>query len=120
MVKLSNVLHGRLTHVNYNIMHKVVNLKLLPKFHIDSNHKCETCVKSKLTRSNFHSIERSTELLELIHSDICDLKFIQTRGGKKYFITFINDCIRYCYVYLLRKKDNALKMFIHYKNEVEN
>ncbi|KAL6319114.1 hypothetical protein AAG906_011192 [Vitis piasezkii] len=40
--------------------------------------------------------------------------------GKRYFITFIDDCTRYCYVYLLRSKDEALDVFKHYKNEVEN
>ncbi|KAL0340193.1 UNVERIFIED_CONTAM: Retrovirus-related Pol polyprotein from transposon TNT 1-94 [Sesamum radiatum] len=68
----------------------------------------------------FYSVERKTSPLELIHSDICDLKFVQTRGGKKYFITFIDDCTRYCYVYLLRSKDEALEAFKLYKNEVEN
>ena len=42
------------------------------------------------------------------------------RGGKKYFLTLIDDCKRYCYVYLLRSKDEALEMFQHFKNEVEN
>uniref|UniRef100_A0A2N9FGP9 Integrase catalytic domain-containing protein n=1 Tax=Fagus sylvatica TaxID=28930 RepID=A0A2N9FGP9_FAGSY len=41
-------------------------------------------------------------------------------GGRKYFVTFIDDCTRYCYVYLLRSKDEALESFIHYKKEVEN
>ena len=35
-------------------------------------------------------------------------------------MTFIDDCTRYCYVYLLRSKDKALKKFMHYKNVVEN
>ena len=39
---------------------------------------------------------------------------------KKYFITFIDDCTRYCYVYLLNSKDEAIKAFKQYKNEVEN
>ena len=43
-----------------------------------------------------------------------------TRGGKKYFITFIDDCTRYCYVYLLNSKDEAINMFTTYKAEVEN
>nr|CAN82978.1 hypothetical protein VITISV_023328 [Vitis vinifera] len=73
-----------------------------------------------LESSNIWHVERSTEPLDLIHSDICDLKFVQTRGGKKYFITFIDDCTRYCYVYLLKSKDEAIEMFKHYKNEVEN
>ena len=45
---------------------------------------------------------------------------MQTREGKKYFITFIYDCTRYSYVYFLRNKNEALEVFKHYKNEVEN
>ena len=39
---------------------------------------------------------------------------------RKYFITFIDDSTIYSYVYLLRSKDEALGVFKHYKNEVEN
>ena len=120
MLESSNVWHGRLGHVNYDTLRRLLNMECLPNFKIDPNHKCEICVESKLIRTSFQSIERSSEPLELIHSDICDLKFIQTRGGKKYFLTLIDDCIRYCYVYLLRSKDEALEMFQHFKNEVEN
>ena len=35
-------------------------------------------------------------------------------------MTFIDDCTRYCYVYLLRYKDETLEKIMHYKNEVEN
>ena len=120
LLESSNMWHARLGHVNYDAIRRLVNLNDLPKMSIDPNHKCETCVESKLARTSFKSIERSTEPLELIHSDVCDLKFVQTRGGKKYFITFIDDCTRYCYVYLIRSKDEAIDMFKHYKNEVEN
>ena len=119
MLESSNVWHGRLGHVNYDTLRRLINMECLPKFKLDRNHKCEICVESKLIRTSFQSIERSNEPLELIHSNICDLKFIQTRGGKKYFLTLI-DCTRYCYVYLLRSKDVALEMFQHFKNEVEN
>ena len=120
MLESSNVWHGRLGHVNYDTLRRLINMECLPKFQIDPNHKCEICVESKLTRTSFQSIERSSEPLELIHSDIYDLKFIQTRGGKKYFLTLIDDCTRYCYVYLLRSKDEASEMFQYFKNEVEN
>ena len=52
--------------------------------------------------------------------DVYDLKFVQTRGSNKYFITFIDDSTKYYYVYLLKSKDEALEKFILYKNEVEN
>ena len=43
-----------------------------------------------------------------------------SRGGKRYYITFIDDCFRYTKVYLLRNKDGAFNMFVSYKSEVEN
>ena len=79
MLESSNIWHGRLGHVNFDTLRKLMNSELLPKFNIDANHKCETCVESKLTRASFQNIERSTEPLELIHSDTCDLKYVQTR-----------------------------------------
>ena len=65
-------------------------------------------------------ISRNNEPLDLIHSDVCDLKFTSTRGGNKYFITFIDDSTKYCYVFLLKSKDEAIEKFILYKTEVEN
>ena len=52
----------------------------------------------------------SNNLLELVHSDICDFHSKLTRGGKRYFIIFIDDLSKYTYVYLLRTKDEALEI----------
>ena len=53
-----------------------------------------------MARASFISVERRTEPLDLIHSDVYDLKSVQTRDDKKYFITFINNSTRYYDVYL--------------------
>ena len=42
------------------------------------------------------------------------------RGGKRFYITFIDDYSRYTRVYILRNKDEARNAFIKYKNEVKN
>ncbi|KAJ9559825.1 hypothetical protein OSB04_004985 [Centaurea solstitialis] len=81
---------------------------------------CQTCVEAKLTRTSFRSIERSTNPLDMIDTDVCDMKSNPSRGGNKFFITFIDDCTKYCYVYLLKSKDEAIEKFVLYKNEVEN
>ena len=62
---------------------------------------------------------RLSEPLDLIHTDIYDMKSIPSRGGNKYFITFIDDCSWYCYVYLLSSKDEAVNAFKTYKAEVK-
>jgi transposase InsO family protein len=58
--------------------------------------------------------------LELVHSDLCEMNGILTKGGKRYFLTFIDDSTRFCYVYLLKTKDEAFNYFKTYKSEVEN
>jgi transposase InsO family protein len=42
------------------------------------------------------------------------------QGGKRYFLTFIYDSTRFCYVYLLKTKDEAFNYFKTYKAKVEN
>jgi transposase InsO family protein len=77
-------------------------------------------MQTKITRKPFPKIDRSSNLLQLVHSDVCDMYSNPTRGGKKYFITFINDFSKYCCVYLMFSKDEVLKNFKVYKTEVEN
>ena len=58
--------------------------------------------------------------LELIHSDLCEMNSVLTKGGKRDFMTLIDDATRFCYVYLLKNKDEMLDYFKLYKAEVEN
>jgi transposase InsO family protein len=45
---------------------------------------------------------------------------VLTKGGKRYFMTLIDDATKYCYVFLLKTKDEAFECFKTYKAEVEN
>ena len=83
--------------------------------------KCHSCVQSKQPRKP-HKVAEEKYLtpLELIHSDICEMNGVLMRGGKRYFMTLIDDASRFCYVYLLKTKDEALNYFKIYKTEVEN
>ncbi|KAK8652200.1 hypothetical protein V6N13_061222 [Hibiscus sabdariffa] len=64
--------------------------------------------------------ERASDLLGLIHSDVCGPMNTQARGGFQYFITFTDDFSRYGYIYLMRHKSEALEKFKDFKNEVQN
>jgi transposase InsO family protein len=45
---------------------------------------------------------------------------VLTKGGKRYFMTLIDDATKYCYVFLLKNKDKVLECFKTYKAQVEN
>nr|GEU87005.1 zinc finger, CCHC-type [Tanacetum cinerariifolium] len=81
--------------------------------------RCKTCMLTKITKKPFQNVKRKTGVLELIHSDLCDLHATPSLRNKKYFMTFINDASRFCYVYLLHTKDEALDKFKVFKTEVE-
>nr|ABA97586.1 retrotransposon protein, putative, Ty1-copia subclass [Oryza sativa Japonica Group] len=96
-------------------------MSLIPKFTLVKGSKCHTCVQSKQPRKPHKaSVARNLAPLELVHSDLCEMNGVLTKGGKKYFMTLIDDCTRFCYVYLLKTKDEALHYFKIYKAEVEN
>ena len=76
------------------------------------------CIKGKQTYKSKKGAKRSTNQLEIIHTDICypDMD----ANSSKYFINFIDDYSRYMYLYLLHSKDEALDAFKVFKAEVEN
>jgi transposase InsO family protein len=78
-------------------------------------------VQAKLPRKPFKSVEdKSLAPLDLIHSDLCEINGILMRAAKKYFIILIDDATRYCQLYLVKTKGEALNCFKIYKAEVEN
>ncbi|GJW67336.1 zinc finger, CCHC-type containing protein [Tanacetum coccineum] len=74
-------------------------------------------------RSILHMGNESTTLVHgrgcVDLSDLCNLHATPLLGNKKYFVTFIVDASRFCYVYLLHSKDEALDKFKVFKTEVE-
>ena len=74
IVDSCNIWHGRLGHVNFSYMKKTVELSLIPKLSLENHGKCEFCVESKATKKSCKSIERESDLLSLIHSDLGNLK----------------------------------------------
>nr|GEU38223.1 zinc finger, CCHC-type [Tanacetum cinerariifolium] len=110
--------HARLGHVHFKRMQDMSEDRLIPAFDMDTE-KCKTCMLNKITKKPFQNVKRKTKVLELIHSDLCDLHATPSLGNKKYFVTFIDDASRFCYVYLLHSKDEALDKFKVFKTEVE-
>ncbi|GJX67499.1 zinc finger, CCHC-type containing protein [Tanacetum coccineum] len=107
--------HARLGHVHFKRMQDMSKDGLILEFDMDTE-KCQTCMLNKITKKPFQNVKRETEVLELIHSD---LHVTPSLGNKKYFVTFIDDASRFCYVYLLHPKDEALDKFKVFKTKVE-
>ena len=74
-----------------------------------------------MTKAPFagHS-ERASDLLGIIHTDVCGQISSIARGGYHYFIIFTDDFSRYGYIYLMRNKSESFEKFKLFKNEVHN
>ena len=117
----TNIWHLCLCHINFGFMTRLAGMNLIPKFNLVKGSKCHVCVQSKQPRKPHKTVvARNLAPLELIHSDLYKMNGELTKGGKIYFMTLIDDCTRFCYVYLLKTKDEALHYFKIYKVEVEN
>ena len=89
--------------------------EILPNLDFTDLNICVDCIKIKQTRHTKKGATRTTQLLEIIHPDICGPFDITSFNKEKYFITFIDDFSCYGYVYLLHEKSqaiNALEVFI--------
>ncbi|GKB99934.1 zinc finger, CCHC-type containing protein [Tanacetum coccineum] len=88
-------------------------------------------LKEELTLVELGSHLRIEESLRVQDSDkpksnnvagphyLCDLNVIPSLENKKYFVTFIDDASRFCYVSLLHTKDEALDKLKVFKTEVK-
>ena len=80
---------------------------------------CEHCVTSKQHRLKFNkSSSRSKSTLELIHSDVWKAP-VKSKGGAEYFVSFIDDYSRRCWVYPIRKKADVFLTFKVFKAQIE-
>ena len=110
--------HRRLGDISIKRMKKLVNERVLSTLDFFDFETCVHCIRGNQTNKSKNGAKRSTNLLEIIHTDICcpDMD----ANGPKYFIIFIDDYSRYMYLYLLCSKDKALDTFKDFKAKVEN
>ena len=102
-------------------MKKIHSDGLLTSFDFESYETCEACLLGKMTKTPFIGFpERASDLLELIHTDVCGPMSSIARGGFQYFITFTNDLSRYGYVYMMKHKSETFEKFKEFQREVEN
>ena len=105
--------HRRLGHISINRIKRLVKDGVLSTLDYTNLKTCVNCIKGKQTNKSKKNDNRSSNILEIIHTDICCLDM--DMPSKKYFITFINDYSRYMYVHLLHNKYEALDAFKVFK-----
>ena len=113
--------HCRLVHIGVKHMKKLRTYGLLESLDFESLDTCEPCHMGKMTKTPFfRTMERASNLLEIIHTDVCGPMNVEARGGYHYVLTLTDDLSRYGYVYLMKHKSETFEKFKEFHSEVEN
>lgn len=120
----SDLWHKRFGHFNQRSLMEMQQKELIEDMptinHVDQI--CETCQFGKQARLPFPKNQalRATQKLHLIHTDVCGPMKIASLSGNNYFILFIDDYTRLCWVYFIKFKSEVFTVFKEFKALVEN
>ncbi|XP_043806668.1 uncharacterized protein LOC122721806 [Manihot esculenta] len=85
---------------------------LFPEFKSIDIPVCTSCVLAKSHKSTYHiSTNKSDTPFSIIHSDVWGPAPESVSPDYRYFVTFIDDCTRVTWVYLLKQKSEVAEKF---------
>ena len=74
----------------------------------------------KYAKETFNEKEnQASEILERVHSDMCGPLSTASTSNRGYFMIFVDDFSRKCWIYFMQKKDERLSKFCELKALVE-
>jgi len=111
--------HKRLGHISREMMERLIKNEILPDQDFVDLNICVGCIKRKQTKHTKNGATRSTQLLKIVHIDICGPFDVSSFGKERYFIIFIDYYSCYGYVYLLHEKSQVVDALEIYLNEVK-
>ena len=83
---------------------------------------CVGCLVGKHPEKKYDvgKAHRAMSTLDLIHSDVAGPMPTNSINGCRHFLTFIDDCSRYCWIYFMKLKSEVFETFKSFKAMVEN
>ena len=116
--------HRILGHVNFGYLNTLCTQQLLEGIpnELETEYmKCKTCIANKMCNLPFkNNRKRATDLLEIIHTDVCGSFKTAGLNGEKYFVSFIDDYSKIAKVYCIKTKDEVFDCMVKFINESEN
>ena len=96
--------HKGLGHISRRRLERLVLDEILDHLDFTNFDICVNCIKGKQINKRRFEANRTMDILELIHTDICGPFPTVAWNGQQYFMTFIDDFLRYGYIYLILEK----------------
>jgi hypothetical protein len=112
--------HRRYAHINYQALPFLRRMvEGIPELKSTHEGICKGCALGKnIKKSLPNNNNRSKEILNLMHSDVCGPMLVKSLGGSSYYVIFIDDYSRKTWLYLLKTKDEVFNKFQEFKAEI--
>lgn len=115
--------HERYGHLNVRDLRVLQTFGMVEGLHFKSKEEklnCLVCSKAKIHSLPFKpATTRADKILGLIYTDIWGPERVQSLGGSKYFVTFIDDKSMYTEIAMLSRRSDVLEAFKKFKKRVE-
>jgi hypothetical protein len=81
---------------------------------------CNVCAHEKVHKLPFgNNNSVVSQSLAIIHFDLWGPSHVVSKEGYKYYISFVDSCIRFTWIFPLIYKFEALNVFIQFKTQVK-
>jgi hypothetical protein len=113
--------HRRLGHLHYKALPDLQNMVCgMPSISLNKNEIYRGCMLGKNIKKAFPSSDnRAQGILDVVHFDVCGPMSSPSLSGCLYYVIFIDDYSRKCWIYFLKAKSNTFDKFKEYKAFIE-
>jgi hypothetical protein len=92
----------------------------LPMGTLSQLDQCKGCTMGKYVNSTFHEKENhASVILERIQTDVCGPFSVDSKTKHNYYVIFVDDFYRKCWIFFMQKKDQTFSKFCEFKALVE-
>ncbi|KAH9805142.1 hypothetical protein KPL71_002337 [Citrus sinensis] len=120
---ITELWHKRLGHYHHQGLLQMKSKGMandLPELD-DYIQNCKACQFGKQSRRPFPKATwRATKKLQLVHTDIAGPQRMPSLNGSLYYVVFIDDFTRMCWIFFLKHKSEVAQVFWNFKARVEN
>ncbi|KAM5572540.1 hypothetical protein ABKV19_012545 [Rosa sericea] len=109
------VWHQRLGHPSPLILSKMMSCSQIKPPSLVPSNVCTYCLEGKMHRLPFtESVSKSPVPFHKIHSDVWGPAPCLAIEGYKYYVTFIDDCTKFVWIFPLINKSDVLAQFVKF------
>ncbi|CAL2260563.1 unnamed protein product [Prunus armeniaca] len=113
--------HLRLGHVTNEVLQHMLKASHISVTPNPTYALCESCLQGKMHKLPFPSSSTiSSKPFSKLHSDVWGPSACIALGGYKYYLTFIDDCTRFMWVFPLLNKSDVFSVFCKFYAYIVN